>query len=270
MPYRIDLLDPPADAFDRLVALGALDVEGFDGGIAAILPDDLEPERLSAALGIDCLGVSPAVGRDENSVWVISPGRVRVGRIDIAPAGMPAAAETVRLIDSPAFGTGRHPTTALCLEILDETVHAEARGTDAPARVLDVGTGSGVLALAALRLGIRQAIATDIDAGAVRAAAENARLNGLQDRLHLVTGGPEALRGSWPLVLANVLAAPLVEMAPTIVQRVAGKGLLVLSGIPIAVAPDVRGAYRRLGMVGVEERTRAGWTALLLRASWGY
>jgi ribosomal protein L11 methyltransferase len=74
--------------------------------------------------------------------------------------------------------------------------------------------------------------------------------------------------GTWPLVLANVLAAPLVEMAPALVRRVGHHGQLVLSGIPASVEGDVDRAYRQLGMRRVGVRTRAGWVALLLHASW--
>jgi ribosomal protein L11 methyltransferase len=169
----------------------------------------------------------------------------------------------LRLIDSGAFGTGLHPTTALCLDALEDLVEA-AR----PQTVLDVGTGSGILALAALRLGVARAVGIDVDEQALRAAADNARLNSLADRLELRRGGPETLTGTWPLVLANLLAAPLIEMAPAAVRRVGHHGQLVLSGIPAAVEPDVDAAYRHLGMQRVQVRSRGGWVALVLRASW--
>src|SRR6185436_8647169 len=110
-----------------------------------------------------------------------------------------------------AFGTGLHPTTALCLETLQEELEV-AR----PSAVLDVGTGSGVLALAALLLGVPQAHGIDIDDEALRVVAENARVNGLEARLELSRDGPETLSGAWPLVFANVLPAPLMEMAPAL------------------------------------------------------
>jgi ribosomal protein L11 methyltransferase len=134
--------------------------------------------------------------------------------------------------------------------------------------VLDVGVGSGVLALRALRLGVPRALGLDLDAAAVRAAADNARLNGLHDRLQLVRGGPEAVTGAWPLVLANVLAAPLITMAPTLIRRVGHHGHLVLSGIPASVEPDVERAYSRLGMRLVRVRSRSGWVAIELQATW--
>jgi ribosomal protein L11 methyltransferase len=137
-----------------------------------------------------------------------------------------------------------------------------------PEAVLDVGTGSGVLALAALLMGVPRAMAIDIDDEALRAAAENARLNGLDERLQLAHGGPDTVAGTWPLVLANVLAAPLIEMAPALVRRVGHRGQLVLSGIASSVEEDVDRAYGRLGMRRVSAASRAGWVALVLQPSW--
>jgi ribosomal protein L11 methyltransferase len=134
--------------------------------------------------------------------------------------------------------------------------------------VLDVGTGSGVLALAALMMGVPRALAIDIDDEALRVAAENARINGIGERLELRRGGPETVTGAWPLALANVLAAPLIEMAPALVRCVGHHGQLVLSGIPSSVEPDVDRAYRRLGMQRVRVKPRAGWVALVMQATW--
>lgn len=264
MPYRIDVPLVPDDALDRLVDLGALDVEALDeGGLAALMPDSVPPERVAAALRIDRVEVSPALGRDADSIWLLRPRPVRIGRLRIVPAAVDTEPGALRLIDAPAFGTGLHPTTALCVEIMEGLVQAGP-----PAAMLDVGTGSGVLALAALMLGVPRATGIDIDGRALEIAARNARLNGLEARLRLEPGGPEAIDGAWPLVLANVLAAPLVEMAPALVRRVGHHGRLVLSGIPSSVEQEVDRAYRRLGMRRLDSRSRAGWVALLLQASW--
>ena len=263
MPYRVDFRHADNDALDRLVELGALDVESSLDGMAALLPDSVTPEQLATALGAKAITVSHAVGRDAGSVWILSPRPISIGRLRIVPAHREHAPDTVRLIDASAFGTGLHPTTALCLEVLQEIVQIAP-----PDAVLDVGTGSGVLALAALTLGVPRALAIDIDGDALRVAASNARLNGLAERLQLARGGPESIAGTWPLVLANVLAAPLIEMAPALVRRVGHRGQVVLSGIPSSVEPDVDQAYRRLGMHRVNSVSRAGWVALVFRASW--
>jgi ribosomal protein L11 methyltransferase len=151
----------------------------------------------------------------------------------------------------------------MCLEAIEEALQPST-----PGALLDVGTGSGVLALAALLMGVPRALGLDIDAEALRAAAENARLNALDRRLQLARGGPDAVAGTWPLVVANLLAAPLVELAPVLVRRVGHHGRLVLSGIPSSVEPDVDRAYRHLGMQHVRAQSRAGWSALVLQASW--
>jgi len=264
VPYRIDVA-PASDAvLDRLVELGALDVDRSPGGgIAALMPNDVAPEQVARALGVDDLSVSPAVGRDAGSVWLLSPRATRVGRLRIVPAHVAAEPDALRLIDSAAFGTGLHPTTAMCLEAIEEALQ---RST--PGALLDVGTGSGVLALAALLMGVPRALGLDTDAEALRAAAENARLNALDRHLHLVRGGPDAVAGTWPLVVANLLAAPLVKLAPILVRRIGHHGLLVLSGIPSSVETDVVRAYRRLGMQQVRAESRASWSALVLQASW--
>lgn len=263
MPYRIDIPCPPSDAVDLLVELGALDIESLNGGIAAIMPDGVTHETITTALRLSRVSVSDAIARDDNSVWMLSPRAVRIGNILITSHEGVTASEALRLTDSDAFGTGHHPTTALCVEALEEIL-TSARVDS----VLDVGTGSGILALAALLMGVPQATGVDTDADALRVAAENARLNNLQDRLRLVCGGPGAVDGTWPLVVANVLTDPLIEMAPMLVQRVRTHGRLILSGIHSSLESEVRRTYRHLGMRHIGSKTRGGWTMLLAGASW--
>jgi ribosomal protein L11 methyltransferase len=247
----MDVDAPPPNALDVLVDLGALDVDWLDGRLAAIVPDAVTPEDLARALGVPEVAVTPVAGRDADSVWILAPRPVQVGRF------------AIQLSDSNAFGTGRHPTTVLCLEAMDGVL-----GVQMPASILDVGTGSGVLAIAALRAGVARATGIDLEPAAMAAAAQNARLNGVHERLTLALGGPGDIEGVWPLVVANVLAGPLIEMAPVLVRRVGHQGRLILSGIPSAVASDVEHAYRHLGMGPARATERAGWIALELIASW--
>jgi ribosomal protein L11 methylase PrmA len=253
VPYRIDISSPPHDALDRLVQLGALDIEALTDRIAAIIPDGVTPDAVAAALDVANVSVSPAIERDNASVWLLSPRVIRIG----------SPPRELRLTDSTAFGTGHHPTTALCIEALEE-----ALTTAIPESVLDVGTGSGILALAALMMGVPRAIGLDIDADALNIAAEHARLNNLEDRLQLMLGGPDVVNETWPLVVANVLAAPLMEMAPILVRRIGSHGRLILSGIPLSLESEVLQSYLRLGMRHVRSETRAGWTVLVVEASW--
>jgi ribosomal protein L11 methyltransferase len=266
MPYRLDVPSASADAFDRLAELGALDADlSPDRSVAALMPDTVTLEQIVRALRTDAVTISPAVGRDSDSVWILTPRPVAIGSLRIIPATAAPAPfpDAITLLDSPTFGTGLHPTTALCVEAVIDAVRSGRAGS-----VLDVGTGSGILALAALTLGARAVVGLDTDANALRAAAANARANGVAHRLRLVHGGPDAGGGAWPLVLANVAASPLIEMAPVMVQRVGHHGWLVLSGIAMSVQPDVERAYRRLGMRSIGATSRDGWVALTFQSSW--
>jgi ribosomal protein L11 methyltransferase len=263
MPYRIDISGPPHDVLDRLVQLGALDIELTGDRLAAIIPDSVKPDAVARALGVASVTVSAAIARDNGSVWLLNPRAVRIGRVLIATPEVASPPDALILTDSAAFGTGHHPTTVLCIEALEEALTIEV-----PGRVLDVGTGSGILALAVLKMGVPQAVGLDIDADALKIAAYHARLNGLSDRLQLVFGGPDVVSGVWPLVVANVLAAPLIEMAPVLVRRVGNRGRLILSGIATSLEPEVLQAYQRLGMRHIRSESRTGWTVLVVQASW--
>ena len=263
MPYRVDIACPPPEALDVLVQLGALDVESSSDGLAALLPDTVTEDTVSRVFGAASVTVSPAVARDHDSVWLLSPRAVRIGSVLIVAPETAAPSDALRLRDSNVFGTGHHPTTAMCIEALEEILAVERM-----ASVIDVGTGTGILALAALRMGVPQAVGLDTDDDALRVAAENSRLNNLADRLLLIHGGPDVISGVWPLVVANILAAPLIEMAPLIVRRVGHRGRLILSGIPCSVESEVRKAYEHLGMRNIDRKERAGWVMLVAQASW--
>ncbi|MFL6416454.1 MAG: 50S ribosomal protein L11 methyltransferase, partial [Bryobacteraceae bacterium] len=232
------------------------------GGLAAILPDGVTQEQVAGALK-SSFAVSAVVARDNGSVWLLSPGTVRIGSITIAFSKAIAPSDALILVDSDAFGTGHHPTTMLCIEAIEEIVADEQ-----PNGVLDVGTGSGILALAALKLGVPRAVGLDIDPSALEIAAENALLNRLADRLQLILGGPDVLTDKWPLVVANVLAAPLIEMAPVLVSRLGKRGRLILSGIPSSLETEVRRAYEHFGIRHIGSKTRGGWAVIIAQALW--
>lgn len=263
MPYRVDIAFPPSGGADTLIELGALDVEQTPAGLAAVMPDAVAADTVEAALAPATVRVSAAVGRDDGSVWTLAPSPVHVGGLTFMPATAQTDGAAIQLADGPAFGTGLHPTTALCLEAIAELIAA-----DGPARMLDVGTGSGILALAALRFGVAQVTGVEVDADALAVAAENAALNGVADRLTLLRGGPDVVDGMWPFVVANIRAGELMALAPVLTRRVASGGTLVLSGIPQSAAGEVEQSYRRLGMTTAVVTERDGWVALALRPSW--
>jgi len=148
-------------------------------------------------------------------------------------------AAVVRLDPGLAFGSGTHPTTALCLQWLD-SVAGEGELTDRT--VLDFGCGSGILALAALKLGAARAVGVDNDPQALLATHDNAERNGVAARLsvHLPQDEPVA---TYPVVVANILASALVALADTLAARVAPGGRIALSGILAGQEDDVLARY---------------------------
>ena len=180
-------------------------------------------------------------------------------RLWLVPSDQPAppgAEVVVRLNQGLAFGTGEHPTTALCLEWLDAQ-------RPAGARVLDFGCGSGVLALAALALGASAAYAVDSDPQALTATARNAELNGLADQLWI--GEADALPNApVDIVLANILAGPLVALTDDFAARLRSGGHAVLSGVLAEQREAVVTAYaRRFEQLEVAEQD--GWLRLVFR-----
>src|SRR5450755_328737 len=164
-----------------------------------------------------------------------------------------------------AFGTGHHGTTRGCLLLLDCVLKAHD-----PRRVLDLGTGTGVLAIAAAKALRRSVLASDIDPLSVRVARDNARLNGAGDLVETIraTGfsAPEfAHRGPFDLVLANILANPLRQMATPMARHLAPSALVILSGLLPPQAQGVIAAYCARGLVLERHLQIEGWSSLLLR-----
>lgn len=178
--------------------------------------------------------------KDWEREWMDNFHPMRFGRrLWICPSWRPVPdpqAVNVMLDPGLAFGTGTHPTTALCLQWLD--------GLDLAGKtVIDFGCGSGILAIAALKLGAARAIGIDIDPQAIQSSGDNARRNGVEDRLalYLSRDKPDDLRAD--VVVANILAGPLREMAPLIGALPKTGGLLGLSGILASQAESVAAAY---------------------------
>jgi ribosomal protein L11 methyltransferase len=206
---------------------------------------DLSPlkQQLAAEYGaqvLDRLSEETLYDQDWERVWLDQFHPMQFGeRLWICPDGQrPPAEDGQVLIDLDpglAFGTGTHATTALCLEWLDQH---PPRGQ----RVLDYGCGSGILAIAALKLGVAAVWGVDIDQQALWASRENAARNQVADGL--TTALPDALpEQDYDLLLANILANPLIELAPRLADLLRPGGQLVLSGILSEQADEVQRAY---------------------------
>jgi ribosomal protein L11 methyltransferase len=214
--------------------------------VVALFPEDGDAGRTTQRLreALPDAGIEPRIerleDRDWSSTWRETFHAMRFGaHLWVVPSGeqAPAAdAVTIHLDPGLAFGTGTHVTTALCLEWLDAHPPLERE-------VIDYGCGSGILAIAAGKLGARRVRAVDIDPQALLATRENAGHNGVDRRVEVLP--PEALDARpADLVIANILANPLIDLAETLAGRVTSEGHIVLTGILAEQADDVMTAYR--------------------------
>lgn len=217
-----------------------------DTRITGLFDADLDVEalkrELKRSLCIDRLPehrLVPLYDRAWEREWLEDFRPMRFGeRVWICPGGMTvdaADAVIVELDPGLAFGTGSHATTALCLEWLDGL---ELTGKT----LLDYGCGSGILAIAALKLGAARVLGIDVDPQAIAASERNAIRNGVAARLDLATASA-GIDKPYDCVVANILAGPLVELAPTIAAAVHGNGRLALSGVLAEQVEQVTAAY---------------------------
>lgn len=177
-----------------------------------------------------------------------------------------ASGEIPILIDAgQAFGTGHHGTTAGCLEMIEEIVNSEH-----PTNALDLGTGSAVLAIAIAKLAPIPVLATDIDPIAITVAAENTVLNGVSE--HVITATAEGFnhpifRSYTPfdLIVANILANPLIELAPALKSHLAPNGSIILSGILDTQHDAVVAAYQAQGLKHIKTLHRENWVTIHLK-----
>ncbi len=193
---------------------------------------------------------------------------VRVGRtMVIKPVGKAyETSDADRVVELPAsdgsgrgvFGTGRHPTTQLSLVLLEEHVRLGDR-------VLDLGTGSGILAAAAAKLGAAEVLALDVEAAAVAVARETISLNGLAGVVEVVRGSVESAGPPYDVVAANIFPNVLIELAPNLVATVRRGGVLVTSGSVVARAEEAVDAVCAAGFGLEERRSRDNWVGMVFR-----
>lgn len=264
-----DLIEPPPDALtvfedglDRWRLEAYFDVEAGDRDLAAelgpLVQGTLPPFTVETVPDLNWVAISQAALPPVHAGRFTIHGSHDRGRI----AGGPNAI----LIDAgEAFGTAHHATTLGCLLAIDRLTRSRSFQW-----VFDLGCGSGVLAIAASKaLPRAEIIAADMDPQSVKVATENVRLNGAASRIALVVGNGLAhpkvrTRAPFDLFIANILAGPLIRLAPSISRSVVTGGTLVLSGILIPQAPEVIATYRAHGFSLARHDRLTGWSTLTL------
>ena len=266
----LEALDPAPDGvgvFEMEDGSGLWEV----GGYFTAPPDGVALDLLAAAHGARPFAVSELPPTD----WVAQVRRelhpVEAGRFFVYGSHdaerVPEGRVALLIEAAMAFGTGHHGTTQGCLLALEALIGGGA----APVRVVDVGAGTAVLAMAAARVfPDADVVASDIDAVAVDVARANVAVNGLADRVDCVEAagfGHPALAGPFDLVFANILKGPLVEMAPAMARALRPGGAAILSGLLDRQADDVAAAYAAAGLGEADRLSVEGWTTLTLRRS---
>jgi ribosomal protein L11 methyltransferase len=262
----------------ELGALGVVEEEiAGTARLRAFFPASARAEDLAAQLhdyldGLRALGF--AVDEGPCLAPVSDPGWAQAwrdhfqprpvgGRLLVAPPwNAPCLDDRLTILIEPgrAFGTGQHGSTVGCLELLERVL-----GASVPTRAIDVGTGSGILAIAAARLGVRHILAIDADPDAVANAGANVALNGMETVVACALGDAAALRAEpAPLVLANILAAAHVRLAPTYRGLVAYGGHLILGGMLEGELDDTAAIVERSGFARCRALTCDGWASLEL------
>lgn len=247
-----ELLDKPRDIVIVHMYLAP------DENPAEVLP--LFRERLAAAgvpYTLDTAGVQQ---EDWQNAWKKYYHAMDIGsRLAIVPGWESYDTDRIRITMDPglAFGTGTHETTALCLELLDSLVQGGER-------VLDVGTGSGILAIAALKLGAREADGVDIDPMCVRTAGENAERNGVDGRFRVLVGDlSDKAEGVYDIITANIVAAAILSLAPAVPALMAPGAKFICSGIIDERKDEVLAGLQASGLRPVEIKEKRGWVCIL-------
>jgi ribosomal protein L11 methyltransferase len=236
-----------------------------DTALAARLDTYLDGLRTLGLAAGPRAALASVADADWAAAWHEHFRPIAVGRTLLVtpPWETPDSSDRVVLAIEPgrAFGTGHHGTTAGCLELLEALVAA-----DRPVRAIDVGTGSGILAIAAARLGVTDVLACDTDPDAVAAAGGNAARNGVAGRVRAVVADAATLAAEpAPLVVANLLAAAHRALGSRYRDLVGSGGALVLGGLLDAEADDVTAALAAHGFRREAARSLEGWTSLALR-----
>jgi ribosomal protein L11 methyltransferase len=235
---------------------------GAEEILERVLRDFMETWHIEA---LPAYSVASMPDEDWLEQWKADFKPLRVGRrLVVAPTWEEfkrGPGDRVIWIDpGQAFGTGHHETTRLCLEWLEEW--ADGQHDQRSRSLLDVGTGSGILAIAGALLGFERILAVDNDPEAIEVARENFVLNGVTERIVLQTGTVAGVRSRFDVVIANIQALPLIDMAESLVERMNDSALLVLSGILVEQKEAVQSAFEREGLKLRNVRFAGEWCLL--------
>ena len=216
--------------------------------------------RMDAA-GIPCTVETAGVEQEDwQNGWRKYYHPLEIGRrLAVVPSWQEYDTDRVKLMLDPglAFGTGGHETTSLCLEALDSLVQGGER-------VLDIGTGSGILAIAALKLGAACAEGVDIDPVAVRTACENAALNGVAGQFTGLVGDlSDKASGTYQIITANIVANAIISLAPAVPGLLAEGGHFIASGIIDTRAQEVAEALAKAGLTIAQRKDKRGWVCFV-------
>lgn len=181
-----------------------------------------------------------------------------------------AGRTAVVLENGASFGDGTHPTTGMAIQLLDALLYPTCRSkTNQCLNAIDIGTGSGVLAIVAARLGVGTVCGLDIDPCARYEARENIRLNDLCDRVVIRDDSLTGVAGPYDLVLANLRTPTLIDIKAELQKKVSHDSALILSGMKAEESDLVNGAYQKAGFFTVNKKQKQGWCAIcLMRGAW--
>jgi len=173
--------------------------------------------------------------------------------------------ETIKIYPLHSFGTGKHPTTRLCLMYLDDMTQNPSIGWSVKGRdVLDFGCGTGLLAIAAVKMGAKKAVGVEIDPQSAQTAMKNVELNGLSKKILIKEGSWEVVKGKYDLILANLVTAALLRAGKHIPHFVEDNGNVVISGFSFNQQEEIEESFRKWGLVATDRSTLEGWSAMLL------
>lgn len=259
---HIDLIDEELLARDRTKAVIHIYISPSENPQEALsfVCERLESEQIPYETSL-----GDVREEDWSSAWKSFYKPTRIGqRLVVVPTWENYAPQSgdilLRMDPGMAFGTGTHDTTRLCLEALEKTVIPGCT-------VLDIGTGSGILSIAALLLGAKSAVGVDIDETAVQVARENAAENHVEQSARFLCGDlTEHVDGAFDLICANIVADVIIRLAPDVLHYLAPEGRLLCSGIIDTRESDVTTALEACGLSVLETGRSGGWVSLLAGA----